>query len=129
LALSDVITETDALEDAVSEIEFQERLKELSELPKWKKRELMREMSVAFSPDEESGQGGGSDVPMGHLKIWNRRVRVRNKLLESTALCVKCRTWTERKNGHEENGLFYCGYCHAVCFSQKDTRWIPGKKE
>lgn len=61
--------------------------------------------------------------------IFNARVEKQNKKIETKAVCVKCGKWFDRETGQEENGLCYCGYCHAVCFAPRDTRWIPGKKE
>jgi hypothetical protein len=62
-------------------------------------------------------------------QIFNKKQSQLNKAAERRSVCVKCGQWFDRTNGQIENGLSYCGYCHAVCFSKKDTRWIPGKKE
>jgi hypothetical protein len=63
------------------------------------------------------------------METFNERVVRNNERTEKQAVCVKCGKWTDRQSGQTENELFYCGYCHAVCFGQKNTRWIPGKKE
>jgi len=42
MQLCDVMEETDALDEVIKEIEFQKHLKELSELPKWKRAELVK---------------------------------------------------------------------------------------
>jgi len=44
MQLSDVLKDTDATEEAYSEMRFQEYLARLSALPVWKKKELEREM-------------------------------------------------------------------------------------
>jgi hypothetical protein len=130
LPLSDVLDDSDAIDEAVDEVEFQSRLKKLSKLPSWKRRELMRDMIVSLDKKEPSignpRESGG--VQAAHLAQFNRHVRQNNKLLESDALCLKCRQWVERKNGREENGIFYCGYCWEVCFGERKSKWIPGRE-
>jgi hypothetical protein len=44
MQLSDVLKETDAIEDAIEEVEFEKRLKKLDSLPAWKKKELLEQI-------------------------------------------------------------------------------------
>jgi hypothetical protein len=44
MQLSDVLEDTDAIEEAILETSFQARLKKLSRLPKWKKEEELERL-------------------------------------------------------------------------------------
>ena len=45
MQLSDILKDTDAIHDAISEMKFQAYLKKISELPDWKKGEIEKEVN------------------------------------------------------------------------------------
>ncbi len=60
-----------------------------------------------------------------HQDEIQKNTRQQRAMAEKMVICVKCGHWTPRKSSKKKNKLAYCGYCYAVCFGDRDDRWLP----
>lgn len=125
--LSDVFDETDPLDDAISEIEFQKYLERLSLLPPWKRAERAEELYGKGIIGADVLQEINAGCRDASLKEFNKKIVDHNKRLEREALCVKCSKWFDKKLSKKENGLIYCPYCWEVCFGIRNAKWLKGR--
>lgn len=93
-----------------------------------RKRRLEDFQSVVDMIEGNAPPAPGIYDPHGgitNLDAINAKVRAQNERAERMTACVKCGQTMPRKDAQTKNKLAYCGYCYAVCFSERDDKWPP----